>query len=1061
MTNNINHFKEIVDNAWIKHSKDQFRARTAQDMEILIQTCLMPLALKIQNDSFIFVHEHKQEMHADLKYVEYLEKEIDELESDKAEFSNMYNMILQECVSNNVVCSYLLSLSDLDAQAKLQCLYLHKVKECDCPAENLLKQTESVSKEVHSELLKRFEKIGTKFLNKTLNAFFKEEGIEHPTSTAQTPEQNAVVERRNRTLVEAARTMLSASKLPDGENLDKMKEKGDLCILVGYSTQPKGYRVYNKRTRLIVESIHIHFDEIKEMSETSVANDTSDLKDVVIGLPKLKYVKDQLCSSCEMSKAKISLFKSKVVPSLRGRLNLLHMDLCGPMRVTSIYGKKYILVIEDDYLRYTWTLFLQGIEHQTSTARTHEQNGVDERQNRTLVEATRTMLSASRLPLFFWAKAIATACYTQNQSIIIPTHDKTTHHIINDRKPSIKHLYSFGCTCYITRDGENSNKMKEKGDLCILVGYSSQSKGYRVYNKRTRMIVESIHIRFNEIKEVSETSVANDTLGLEELHQFDRLQVWELIDKPFGKTVIKLKWLWKNKKDEDQTIICNKARIVAKGYDQEGDGRENGISQWSTEGGGFVAQPDGFIDPDHLKKVYRLRKALYGLKQAPRARSTNSKYTKRFEKILHSRFEMSLMGEMKFFLGLQIHQSPCGIFINQAKYALEILHKHGMEKGQSISTLMATKPKLDADLSGNPVEQTDYHSKIGSLMYLTSSRPDIVQAKRVLDIENTKTTQAMEIEILKRRVKKLEKKQMSRTHKLKRLYKVGLTARVESSDDNEDLGEDASKQGRISDIDADESIALVSTHDDAKMFDVDKDLHGEEEFVAKQDENVVEKEVDAAQIQFSTAATTATILIDKVTLAQALSELKHTKPKSMAKGIIFHEPEQSTTTTTATIPKPKSQDTGKKLKDLKNKSFDSIQKMFDKAFKRVSAFEPISSELVEESSKKAEAEVTERSSKRAGTELEQESSKKQNIDGDKEITELNQLVKIIPNEEGVAIDAIPLAVKPPSIVDWKIHKEGKKSFYKIIRADGCSKIYLVFNHMLKSFDREDVKLCGN
>nr|GFA20688.1 hypothetical protein [Tanacetum cinerariifolium] len=86
--------KEIVDNAWVKHTKDQFRAPTAKDMEILIQTCLMPLALKTQNDSFIFVHELKQEMHADLKYVESLEKEIDELEYDKAEFSNMYDMIL-------------------------------------------------------------------------------------------------------------------------------------------------------------------------------------------------------------------------------------------------------------------------------------------------------------------------------------------------------------------------------------------------------------------------------------------------------------------------------------------------------------------------------------------------------------------------------------------------------------------------------------------------------------------------------------------------------------------------------------------------------------------------------------------------------------------------------------------------------------------------------------------------------------------------------------------------------------------------------------------------------
>ncbi|GJY60328.1 retrovirus-related pol polyprotein from transposon TNT 1-94 [Tanacetum coccineum] len=208
---------------------------------------------------------------------------------------------------------------------------------------------------------------------------------------------------------------------------------------------------------------HINFDYINLLSK----------KDVVIGLPKLKYVKDQLCSSCEVSKAKRSSFKSKTVPSSKGRLNLLHIDLCGPMWVASINKKRYILVIIDDYSRYTWTLFLrskdetlevlkdfltmiqrnlqapviyvhtargteflnkslnaffkeEGIDHQTSTPRTPEQNDVVERRNRTLVEAARMILSASKLPLFFWAEAIATACYTQNRSIIIPTHDKMT-----------------------------------------------------------------------------------------------------------------------------------------------------------------------------------------------------------------------------------------------------------------------------------------------------------------------------------------------------------------------------------------------------------------------------------------------------------------------------------------------------------------------------------------------------------------------------------------------------------------------------------------------------------
>nr|GEY27502.1 retrovirus-related Pol polyprotein from transposon TNT 1-94 [Tanacetum cinerariifolium] len=569
---------------------------------------------------------------------------------------------------------------------------------------------------------------------------------------------------------------------------------------------------------------HLNFDYIKLLSK----------KDVVIGLPKLKYVKDQLCSSCEVSKAK-------------RRLNLLHMDLCGSMRVASINEKKYILVIVDDYSRYTWTLFLQeGIEHQTSTTQTPEQNDVVERQNRTLVEAARTMLSASKLPLFFWAEAIATACYTQNRSIIILTYDKTAYHIINDRKPSIKHLHIFGCICYLTRDGENLDKMKEKEDPCILVGYSIQSKGYRVFNKRTRLIVKSIHIRFDEIKEMSETFVANDiqasflndkrrtssvnksssptnnsnqqdtqpttniqptsapsTLTYvhakenndnqaeeehlqddeftnpfctpvqevvesssynidpemcmfvltvstaepknikeamadsawieamqEELHQFDRLQVWELVDKPFGKIVIRLKWLWKNKKDEDETVIRNKAQLVANGYAQkEGIDFEESfapvvrleavrifiayaahksfvIYQMDVKTAFlngplkdeiYVAQPDGFVDPDHPEKVYRLRKALYGLKQAPRAW---------YDELL------KFLTSKGFTKGLQIRQSPRGIFINQAKYALQILHKHGMEKGQSIGTPMATKPKLDADLRGNPIDQTDYHSKI-------------------------------------------------------------------------------------------------------------------------------------------------------------------------------------------------------------------------------------------------------------------------------------------------------------------------------------------------------------
>ncbi|GJV59620.1 hypothetical protein Tco_1465720 [Tanacetum coccineum] len=145
---------------------------------------------------------------------------------------------------------------------------------------------------------------------------------------------------------------------------------------------------------------------------------------------------------------------------------------------------------------------------------------------------------------------------------------------------------------------------------------------------------------------------------------------------------------------------------------------------------------------------------------------------------------------------------------------------------------------------------------------------------------------------------------------------------------------------------------------------------------------------------------------------------------------------------------------GKKVKDLKNKSFDSIQKMFDKAFKRVNTFVDFRTELVEGSSK------------RAGDELEQESTKKQKmddvketaeVDEDKETAELQSLMEVIPDEEEVAVDAITLATKRPSIVDWKIHKEGQKTYYQITRANGSSKMYLVFSQLLKSFDREDLE----
>nr|GEU34926.1 hypothetical protein [Tanacetum cinerariifolium] len=549
----------------------------------------------------------------------------------------------------------------------------------------------------------------------------------------------------------------------------------------------------------------------------------------------------------------------------------------------------------------------------------------------------------------------------------------------------------------------------------------------------------------------------------------------------------------------------------------------------------YVCQPPRLEDPDFPDRVYKVKKALYGLHQAPRAwykgdillvqvyvddiifGSTKKELCNAFEEMMHSKIQMSSIGELTFFLGLKVKQKKDGIFICQDKYVAEILKKFGFTKFKNASTPMETQKPLLKDEYGEEVDVHMYRTDSGGgprcqeaigdtiaqTRFETVSKKsndsliargntlqndkDIMKLNelmelcinlqnKVLDLEQTKTTQANEIDSLKRRVKKLKKKQWSRTHKLNRLYKIGLAARVESSDDEQSLSDDASKQRMIKAIDVDEGITLVSTQDDAEMFDANKDLGGEEVFVSKQDENVVEKEFGATQVQVSTPATTAIISINEVTLAQALAELNHTKPKAKAKRIVFHKPYESTT-----IPKPKSQDKGKaimieepvKLKKKDQISLDeetalSLQAEFDKEQRLarektqkeleanialiktwddvqakinadyqlaerlqaeeqqelndaekatlVNTFEEFRTELVQGDIKE----------KRAGKELIQKRSKKQKVDDDKETKELKLLMEVILDEEEVAIDVIHLAVKSSGIVDWKIYKEEKK-----------------------------------
>ncbi|GJV97833.1 hypothetical protein Tco_1549410 [Tanacetum coccineum] len=344
-------------------------------------------------------------------------------------------------------------------------------------------------------------------------------------------------------------------------------------------------------------------------------------------------------------------------------------------------------------------------------------------------------------------------------------------------------------------------------------------------------------------------------------------------------------------------------------------------------------------------------------------------------------------------------------------------------------------------------------------------------------------------------------------------------ARVESSGNEANLGEDASKQGRksIDAIDEDDNITLVSTQNvnEEIMFDV-SDLAGEEVFVAEQGVPDSKKDDVVSTAHVTTPVSAATITPEEITLAQALEELKIAKPK--VKGIIFKDPEQGSdrldeeaalrlqVELQAKVEEEEriEREKAEKSNVALTEEWDDIQAKIEAdrlLAKRLQAREQeeltieerakLFQQLFEKRRKHFAAKRTEQKRnrpptkaqqknimctylkniegkklKRAGTELEQEVTKKQKVDDvqetakvdeDKETAELQKLMEVVPDKEEVAIDAIPLATKPPSIIDWKIHKEGQTSYYQITRADGSSKMYLVFSQLLKSFDREDLE----
>ncbi|GJZ46418.1 gag-pol polyprotein [Tanacetum coccineum] len=394
MTNNINHFRELVDQAWEKHSHDHFRAPTAHDMEILIKTCLMPLALKTQNDSFTFVHELKQEMHANLKYVESFKKEIDELESDKAEFSNMYDILLQECVSNDVMCSYLHSLSDLDAHTELQCLYLHKVKEYSLERKSFSNTksvpkthvSEGLSKPVTIQILPQTARQTVRNTNVIKLGMYRIDTWSTQTKAAQLPQTyrntNPRVSTSTRVIhrTNVSRPQLKSIQMKDKvmPNTSKVKFKKtkveDHHRISSISNKTKSITACNDSLKSRTSNVNVVcatcgkyvFNLNHDAFVSKFLNDVNarTKKPKVVPISTLcSFGNDQfalILGYGDLVQVNITINRVYYVEGLNHNLFSVGQFCDADLEVAFRKSTCFVRDLHDDYSRYTWTLFLRS-----------------------------------------------------------------------------------------------------------------------------------------------------------------------------------------------------------------------------------------------------------------------------------------------------------------------------------------------------------------------------------------------------------------------------------------------------------------------------------------------------------------------------------------------------------------------------------------------------------------------------------------------------------------------------------------------------------------------------
>ncbi|GKA78976.1 retrovirus-related pol polyprotein from transposon TNT 1-94 [Tanacetum coccineum] len=567
---------------------------------------------------------------------------------------------------------------------------------------------------------------------------------------------------------------------------------------------------------------------------------------LVRGLPILKFEKDYLFSACAIGKSKKQSHKPKSEDTNQEKLYLLHMDLCGPMRIASVNGKKYILVIMDDYSGFTWVKFLAskdeapdfiikflkmiqvrlnatvrnirtnnetefinqtlrsyyesvGVSHETSVARSPQQNGVVESENLGKLQAKADIglvsnpipqqpcnpsqrddwdrlfqpmfdeyfnsptIAVSLVPVADAPRAVdlddspmSTSINQDAPSTSIPSAQDQEHSLIIsqgfEELPKIPHFHDDPLDESLYEDstsqGSSSNVRPTHTPFELLgrwtkdhlienvIGDPSRSVSTRKQLQTDAMwCYFDAFLTFVEPKNFKQAMTESSWIDAmqEEIHEFKRLQFWELVscpDKVMQEKGINFEELFAlvARIEAIRIFVANVANKNMMIFQMD---VKTAFLNGELKEEVYVSQPEGFVDQDNPSHVYKLKKALYGLKQAPRAwydMLSSFLISQHFSKgaVDPTLFTWKARNDLlliSFFLRLQISKSSRGIFLNQSKYAFEIIKKYGLLASDSVDTPMVEKNKLDEDLQGTPVDATLYCGIIRSLMYLTSSRP--------------------------------------------------------------------------------------------------------------------------------------------------------------------------------------------------------------------------------------------------------------------------------------------------------------------------------------------------